>query len=634
MRCIQSLFSKWSSFYDKVYPNKSCWKKHFQHFNTAYYSGGALVLLWAVYRWNNHNNMNSSVDCLRTFSRVVNWSRFVVHSEQATYYKYLIVGTGEAAKEAVQVLRTKDPTGSICILSDQTIEESNRPTIWSLLSGFLREQEEWKEKSCSVEERNAIKNRILCQIEPTLSERVQRLDIVHNRVLLSNGEWIRYGKLLLSPCDYLDVPLDVLVSKDCTPFVDCRIWEMDKDLLNRMTSHLDKFHDLENQSNHTLPHVTIVGGGWNAILYVCKLKQLGFPITMVFPDSFILARYLPKYLCDYISSKLKAKGVDLVSYALVRYISKSTFADSHLDVHISRTYDSTNTGYFHTDYVLFVATDMHSGLWRWWKDTKEEEDILEVDVSNGGILCNAELAAASDVYVAGSAVSFPNRYIGRRREQVSEQHNRWSGRLVGTNMAGGREYYRQLLPSREIEFSICMPMYLFGDVDSSYDSVGYFRMNHQVRQQKAKDWSVIPTGGLSRYFDGVERGVVFFLKNNHPVGICLWNVNNADVLARNVFVQGQSSPLRQIASELCDTKADELVEKSQVGRTTCAFHSSSAAGFKRIEILWETRDHFVSGRTQNDLKREAFQKAIFGKSFSKANRDPPSHSKMPFPSSG
>lgn len=241
---------------------------------------------------------------------------------------------------------------------------------------------------------------------------MEKLDIAHNRILLSNGEWIRYGKLLLSPVDYLDFPRDWLVAKECNEYVHWRIWELDKEELNALVSSNSGW-----TFTGTLPHITVVGGGWYAVGYVCKLKQLGFPVTMVFPEPSILARYLPKYLCDYISCKLKSKGVDLVSYALIRYVSKaSSSSDGQLHVHISRTYDSTNTEYFHTDYLFFVPTHMSSGLLRWSRDV--EEDILELDESNGGILCNAELLAASDVYVAGSAVSFPNRFIGRRREQV------------------------------------------------------------------------------------------------------------------------------------------------------------------------------------------------------------------------
>ncbi|GJD11117.1 Putative apoptosis-inducing factor 1, mitochondrial [Galdieria sulphuraria] len=542
-----------------------------------------MVLLWAFYT-------NDCLYTIHTSSIIKSWSDVLfVHSEPGKYYKYVVIGTGEAAREAVEVIRTKDPNGSLFILSDKTMEEYSRPRTSTLL----------RKKALSS----------LKQVK------VEKLDIAHNRILLSGGEWVRYGKLLLSPADYLELPWDILVAKDCTNYVHWRIWELDKEELNKLSSGW-------TAKSNSLPHITIVGG-----------------------EPSILARYLPRYLCDYISSKLKAKGVDLVSYALIRYVSKSpSSTESHLHVHISRTYDSTNIGYFDTDYLFFVPTHMSSGLLRWSADV---EDILEMDVLNGGILCNAELLAASDVYVAGSAVSFPNRFIGRRREQGSE-HNLLSGRVVGVNMSGGREYYRHI-PMREMELSdICMPMFLFGDIDSSYDSASYFHVDHYLRQQKKiRDWNVIPIGGLSRYLDGVERGVLFFLRDNQVVGICLWNVtdSNSHQMARTLVrdaVPVSASNLRQIASQLllCETKDEQLIEKSSLGRTTHPYqshyggplnrnHNHSSLPFystktssskhlttsldpKKNEILWETKDYFVSGRTQNDLKNQAFRKAILG----------------------
>ncbi|GJQ15501.1 hypothetical protein GpartN1_g7292.t1 [Galdieria partita] len=610
--------------------NYSC--KQFNYFKTV--CGGALFALWVVYA-------NDCLHPLHAPSFMKSCSGVLVHSEPGKYYKYVVIGTGESAREAVKVIRSKDPSGSIFILSDKTVEESNRPNFHSILSASFNREEEWNQDSIEKEEyfsvgidinsTSPLGNCSPFHLEPTVSDRVEKLDIAHNRILLSNGEWVRYGKLLLSPADYLEFPRDVLVAKECTSYVHWRIWELDKEELNKLSS------DWMSKSN-ALPHITIVGGGWNAVAYVCKLKQLGFPVTMVFPEPSILARYLPKYLCDYISNKLKARGVDLVSYALIRYISQSSSSsstESNLHVHISRTYDSTNTGYFHSDYLFFVPTQMSSGLLRW--STDDIEDILEIDMLNGGVLCNAELLAASDVYVAGSAVSFPNRFIGRRREQGSE-HNQMSGKVVGMNMTGCREYYRHI-PMREMEFGdVCMPMFLFGDIDSSYDCISYFHMNHRLRQQKTKDWNIIPTGGLSRYLDGVERGVVFFLKDSQVVGVCLWNSvdSNSHEMARTIVRDGvDASNLREIASQLllCETKDEQLIEKSNVGRTTHPYHSralnnnSSSVPFhstrtskhlttsldpKKNEILWESKDYFVSGRTQSDLRKQAFRNAVLG----------------------
>jgi programmed cell death 8 (apoptosis-inducing factor) len=46
-----------------------------------------------------------------------------------------------------------------------------------------------------------------------------------------------------------------------------------------------------------------------------------------------------------------------------------------------------------------------------------EDAGLEIDRENSGIIVNGELQAFSDIYVGGDAASFPNRFLGRRREQ-------------------------------------------------------------------------------------------------------------------------------------------------------------------------------------------------------------------------
>lgn len=52
----------------------------------------------------------------------------------------------------------------------------------------------------------------------------------------------------------------------------------------------------------------------------------------------------------------------------------------------------------------------------------------------GGLVCNAELSIATDVFVAGGHSSYPDRLLGRRRA-TGRAHARSSGRLAGSNMA-------------------------------------------------------------------------------------------------------------------------------------------------------------------------------------------------------
>eukprot|EP00871_Galdieria_phlegrea_P003284 jgi/Galph1/3957/GphlegSOOS_G2643.1 len=350
-----------------------------------------------------------------------------------TYYKYVVIGTGVAVNEAIKTIRLRDPEASLLLLPDCMEELESNVSISELLQSVAQRKNEQevldvvteriivdKDETSSLSYvQNAIKEASIYAAHSSYS--VEGIDVHSNQIRLTNGKCIHYGKLLLSPCDYQRLPWDTIISKDAKPYVNLRIWEVDQ-------SELCQLVDQVRDDEADLPHITVVGGGWNALRYVSKLKRLGFKVTMVFPEPAVLARYLPKYMSDYVSNKLKAKGVDLVSFALIRYIScsETSVSNSQLKVHISRTYDSTNNAYFYTDYVFFIPTHMPNGVLRWIDSL---EDIIEVDHGNGGVVCNSELLTFSDVYVAGSAVSFPSKVIGRRREQGYD-HAAYTGRIA------------------------------------------------------------------------------------------------------------------------------------------------------------------------------------------------------------
>ena len=63
---------------------------------------------------------------------------------------------------------------------------------------------------------------------------------------------------------------------------------------------------------------------------------------------------------------------------------------------------------------------------------------LELNDEHGGIMVNNELAACSDVYVAGDLCSFPSN-LGRRRIQGSRDHDIETAIICAKNMLRNRK---------------------------------------------------------------------------------------------------------------------------------------------------------------------------------------------------
>eukprot|EP00871_Galdieria_phlegrea_P003285 jgi/Galph1/3958/GphlegSOOS_G2607.1 len=184
---------------------------------------------------------------------------------------------------------------------------------------------------------------------------------------------------------------------------------------------------------------------------------------------------------------------------------------------------------------------------------------------------------------------------------------------------------------------ICLSMFLFGDIQSAHDCSSYFVLDKALRQeqlQKEKDWHSVPIGGASRYFDGLCKGVIFFLRDEKVVGISLLNIEDKNIheIARNSIRTAISvSDIGTVASQLLHSVSSDSIwiEKSSTGRSPKVvnnnIHSSIQQSHPTVtkknlitsldpqidEVLWEIKDYFASGRTQSDIRNQAFKDAIF-----------------------
>ena len=99
--------------------------------------------------------------------------------------KYLIIGGGMSADSAVRGIRSVDPDGSICLVSNENVGPYNRPPLSKGL---------WKGKSIDKIWRKTEKQ----NIDLNLSTQATRLDPGNKSVLLNSGEELTFDKALLA----------------------------------------------------------------------------------------------------------------------------------------------------------------------------------------------------------------------------------------------------------------------------------------------------------------------------------------------------------------------------------------------------------------------------------------------------
>ncbi len=99
--------------------------------------------------------------------------------------KYLIVGGGMAGDSAVRGIRSLDPTGSICLITEEAVGPYNRPPLSKGL---------WAGKSIEKIWRKTEK----LNVDLVISTRVENINPAEKSVKTDKGEIITFEKALLA----------------------------------------------------------------------------------------------------------------------------------------------------------------------------------------------------------------------------------------------------------------------------------------------------------------------------------------------------------------------------------------------------------------------------------------------------
>mgnify|MGYP001470469746 FL=1 len=103
--------------------------------------------------------------------------------------KYVIIGNSTAAIGAVEAIRKNDKEGKIVILSKENHHVYSRPLISYLLLGKTTEEKmKYRKDSFYTENK--------CELK--LNKTAERIDVENKQVILDDGSYESYDKLLIA----------------------------------------------------------------------------------------------------------------------------------------------------------------------------------------------------------------------------------------------------------------------------------------------------------------------------------------------------------------------------------------------------------------------------------------------------
>jgi 3-phenylpropionate/trans-cinnamate dioxygenase ferredoxin reductase subunit len=379
--------------------------------------------------------------------------------------KYLIIGGGMSADSAVRGIRSLDPVGSICLISNENVGPYNRPPLSKGL---------WKGKTIDKIWRKTEKQ----NIDLTLSTHATRLDPANKSVQLNTGEEITFEKALLAT--------------GATP----RKFPYAENSVNYFR-YLSDYENLRSLTNSKEEFV-IIGGGFIGSELAASLAGLGKSVTITFPEKWLCQRIFPAEIGSYLRDVFQENGIRIISEISIEGIDTVT---SKSIVHIKNGQGQ----------ISDLSTDgLIAGLGVVPNISLAQDAGLSTE---NGIKVDPHFRTdQADIFASGDVANYFDPILKKNRRVEHEDHANATGMLAGRNMAGSDESY------------VYLP-YFYSDLfDIGYEAVGDLDASLEV----TIDWQ-----------EPYKKGVFYYQRDSHVVGILLWNFWGQLEKARTIIAEGQ-----------------------------------------------------------------------------------------------
>ncbi|CAN8073237.1 unnamed protein product, partial [Agarophyton chilense] len=404
--------------------------------------------------------------------------------------KYLIVGGGTAAWAAIDSILHHDPRAAnqILLVSDESYLPYNR----TMLSKELFDPNHLHAVVSPSELQYAYKH--FHRTAPNAAVSVANdtavlLDPDLKLVQLASGRRLTYDKLLLATGGAPRPALSVTHALQA-PHIKQHVSTF------RTLQHYQTLRATLQQPNQS---VAVVGGGFLGTELALALTALSDNVSLVITEPGVLFRVLPRYLCQFLATKLHHAGVNVVKSAVITTATPSAENHQNVTLHIDAA-EPTQLDVNHI--VVAVGIEPSTQL--------ATTAGLEIDPDNSGIRVNDFMMVEPDIFAAGDVASFHDRTLGRRRVEHWD-HAVVSGSIAGANMTGARERYQLQSMFWSDLSAIDVHFTAVGLVDSALQTLSVWNLATEANHD-------LPS--LNQY----QSGVVYYLNDRSEiVGVVLWN---------------------------------------------------------------------------------------------------------------
>lgn len=365
-------------------------------------------------------------------------------------YDYLIVGGGAAAAAAVEGIRSRDPKGSVLVLSRDNHPPYQRPP---LTKGLWFGKSSLDELPIHPESYYREQN-----VELMLRREVVELEVPQRRVWDDRGATFEYGELLLATGGHprlMDVPGSGIEGVHYYRYLE----------------------DYLFLRHHRFEHALVVGGGFIGAELAAALRQAGKEVTLMFPEEYPLRRVLPRDLGLHVADVYRQKGVDVVSGESVAAF------EEHGGTIVARTH----SGNYAETQVAIVGIGLAAHT--------ELADAAGLEVSRGIVVDSLGRTSAEHVWSAGDVAEFPYLALGQTMRIEHWDHALAHGKAVGANMAGANTPYDE------------MPVFFSDLFDMGWEAVGEVDPQMVVEEVWREPFK---QGVLFYLRDEVVRGVLMW----------------------------------------------------------------------------------------------------------------------------
>ncbi len=349
-------------------------------------------------------------------------------------FNYLIIGNSAAGVSAVEAIRERDSKGSIGIVSVEDYPIYSRCLLAYYLSGEIGE------------------NRLLfrppdfyqrMRAEPILGHRVVQVVPLENRVLLNDGRWLGYDKLLLA-------------TGASPKWLPLKGGQKEGVLVLRTVADVKRIISFSKDSHEAV----VIGGGLIGLKAAYGLSQRGLKVHVIELLNWLLPGIIDPEASRILERKFEEHGIEVRTGLSVGEIKGR--GDRVEGVRLS---DGST--------IPCQLVIMAAGV------SPNVELVQNSRIKLGRGILTDELMRTSveNIFAAGDVAETVDRLRGERAINALWPNAVSQGRVAGQNMAGGEAKYGGSLSMNSTSF-YDLDIISFGVVnppDGKYDSLVEYR---------------------------------------------------------------------------------------------------------------------------------------------------------------